>query len=280
MALLVTPESLNGTSPTLDSNTTVSLVPPPAPYSLENLDFSVEDGVLLASALQKNKSGLTKLENEECIRTYGHEFVTRFLNVLLVTNDSQTALDPVLGGYEYHPAPSSDDDSQVLNLGWLCNEQYGCNIRNRTRHASTWDYELSNNRSARVSYCLAQPVNPRCKVEILPEVLAVVIACNVMKVICFASLLMKRNFKPLMILGDAIASFMADPDPTALSSGPLSAESVRKAFLAEPLRFSVQHNSRRWNRSQDFRRVTHWHATRRYWASAVGHKRWASTIIG
>lgn len=275
MVLVVAPEFLDGTTPEVDANSVLRASPSP-------MDNVTE----ISSALQSNLSSLTRLENAECIRTYGTDFITNFLSVLLVTNGSHTQSGSILG-YEDYPAPTSSSNrgGYILKLVWICNNESTCNIPDKISQASTWEYTLMNKdyvkkEQTSVTYCLAQPVHPRCTVEILPQVLIIVIVCNIIKAVCFTTLLTKRNFTPLVILGDAIASFMTDPDPIAVSSGPLSAESVRKAYIAEPLRFSTRRQSLRWQQNGPPRRATQWHATRRRWASAVGPKRWAFTVLG
>lgn len=281
MVLLVGPNFLDGTTAAVDKDSVLPVIGHNVQGSSIHEFLPIANVSEIASALQSNRSSLKRLENAECIRTYGTEFVTNFLNVLLVTNGSHSQTDSILAGYEYHPAPTSSGDStsDILNLDWICNG-LDCNIRTKISQASTWDYTLNNTERTRVSYCLAQPVQPQCTVEILPQVLIIVIVCNVLKAICFTTLLIKRNFTPLIILGDAIASFMTDPDPTVLGSGPLSAESIRKLYIADPFLFSTQRQSLRRQQNRPPRRVTQWHATRRRYASAVGPKRWVCTILG
>ena len=282
MVLLVAPDFLDGNIPVIDADDVLPVIGLNVTGSSIVQSIPVINASEIASALQSNLSSLTRLENAECIRTYGTDFITNFLNVLLVTNGSYTLAGSILAGYEYHPAPTRSDSSvnNILKLDWICNGLSNCDVPNQISQASTWSYNLKNKESTHVSYCLAQPVHPKCTVEILPQVLIIVIVCNILKAICFLTLLMKRKFTPLIILGDAIASFMTDPDPTVHSCGPLSAESVRKAYIAEPLRFSAQRRSQRWQQNRPPRRVTQWHATRRRWASAVGPKRWTFTVLG
>ena len=294
VVLLVAPDFLDGATPTATSINGV-MQPPgkPSTNQLYNLlqDLSMEYGLELASTLQSNLSSLTRLENDECIRTYGTDYTTNFLNLLVVSKHTlKSSPDPILAGYEYFSAPSSldggdafnvDQDESYLNHAWICSGQPNCNIQSQIRTASTWNITFGNDtQTARISHCLAQPVNAQCTVSVLPPVLAIVIVCNVLKAVCFTALLTKRNFIPLIILGDAIASFMTDPDHSSLSSGPLSAETVRKAYFANPLRYSTQHQGRRWKEYRAPQRSTPWHPARRYWASAVGPKRWTITFIG
>ena len=284
MSFLVTQDFLDGAAVAV--NNTLPAIGftnrlPNGPFEPPNL---VPTGLEIASALQSNIPSLRRLENTDCIRTYGTDFVTNYLNVLVITNNPHSQAGSVLAVYEYHAAPASYDVSMdILNHNWICGIQSSaqvCDVPSKLSQASTWYFNVTGEGRNYVSYCLAQPVEPECTVEILLPALIIVILFNIIKAICFTTLLLKRTFTPLMILGDAIASFMTDPDPTALNYGPLSAESVRKAYIADPLRFSTQHRNRRWQQSRPLPRVTQWHAGRRRWASAIGPKRWGSAVVG
>ena len=307
LALIVSPEFVNGDSLTLTNGSSdfgtryenggATLLAQSTFTGVDSLgtpDLDLQDVFGIAERLQSNLSSLTRLAREDCIQAYDEDFVTDFLNVVLVTDDSSYDSakakgfeGPLLAAYEYHPAPnhSFSGDQSILEVNWLCNGLEECNIGPHGRGGDQWSFTLASNDSqvnqtVQISYCLAEPVQPRCTVEILPEVLIVVIVCNAFKAIAFTVLLTKRNFTPLIILGDAIASFMSDPDPTALSSGPLSSQTVRKAYMVDPLRFSTQHQRKHWQQDRLTRRVTPWNDARRTWASAVGRRRWLATIFG
>ena len=179
IALLVTPSFLTGATPAGPSDYgNVSLPNDPEPVIYENgtlpaLGQFVQDSSIRASitpnladrdvfdvvmGLQRNLSTLTRLENADCIQAYGTEFVTDFLNVLLVTNGTHNASSgSIVAAYEYHPAPNGTSDDDILDLSWLCDGRR-CNIKDQLELASTWDYTLWDHETARISYCLAQPV--------------------------------------------------------------------------------------------------------------------------
>ncbi|KIK55861.1 hypothetical protein GYMLUDRAFT_133161, partial [Collybiopsis luxurians FD-317 M1] len=64
-----------------------------------------------------------------------------------------------------------------------------------------------------VNYCISHPVVPRCQLEFNLPLLVIVIVFNIVKVICMALATGRNNDKPLVTIGDAIASFIDDPDP-------------------------------------------------------------------
>ncbi|MCJ1380560.1 hypothetical protein MMC17_003668 [Xylographa soralifera] len=294
MVLLVTPDFLNGATPSLGPHDSLPIIGASASGASIEETISAANATQVAAALQSNISSLKRLENADCIQTYGTDFVTKSLNVLLVTNGTHLQAGSILAGYQYYAAPKSPSVEvvDILNMSWICHGLQGCSIPSQVSEASTWNFTVWGNdtvsgngtvlghETTRVSYCLSQPVLPQCIVEVFPQVLIIVIVCNILEAICFVTLLAKRDFTPLIVLGDAIASFMTDPDPTTLSSGPISAEYVRKAYLGDPLRFSTQHQNWQWRQNRPLRRTVQWHANRRRWALAVGPKRWSYTVLG
>ncbi|MCJ1434859.1 hypothetical protein MMC27_004229 [Xylographa pallens] len=282
MVFLVTPDFVNGATPSIGPYDYLPEIGENVVGANIEAYIDTAEVIQLTTALQSNISSLTRLENADCIRTYGTDFVTDFLNVLLVTNGTHLESGSILAAYQYYAASGNldVDVEDILNINWICNGLQVCSIPSQLSQASTWNFTVAVDiETTRVSYCLAQPVLPQCTVEILPQVLVIVIVCNILQAICFVTLLTKRDFTPLIVLGDALASFMTDPDPTTLSSGPISAEYVRKAYILDPLRFSTQHQTRQWRQKRPLRRTVQWYAGRRRWASAVGPKRWTYTVL-
>lgn len=65
----------------------------------------------------------------------------------------------------------------------------------------------------RVSCCLADPQPARCTVRFSTTVLLIVVLCNAMKVASMLYVILRAQHKPPVTMGDAIASFLACPDP-------------------------------------------------------------------
>ena len=77
-----------------------------------------------------------------------------------------------------------------------------------------------------IDHCLAESAVGHCRIEINQTVLAVVLICNTIKVLCLLSTLLIVDFLPLITVGDAIASFLAIPDQTSLGDGTISERDV------------------------------------------------------
>ncbi|KAL4924604.1 uncharacterized protein BDV17DRAFT_295240 [Aspergillus undulatus] len=69
-----------------------------------------------------------------------------------------------------------------------------------------------------VDHCLTVPIDETCQLFFSPPICLVVIACNLVKLIC--SLLTAKDYREdiFLTIGDAIASFLGRPDPTTESS--------------------------------------------------------------
>lgn len=232
--------------------------------------------------LQNEVSGLTRLENADCIRAFGTTtIVTKWRNVLLVSDFEQP--DQSLIQFYSHVIQEGYDD-----LDWVCNgtavDRVKCDTASLILDASTWtlngsqhcvenyteiyDYGTYNHTysslrtcedplpfTANVKYCLAQTAEPECTVAISTPLLSVVIVCNVLKIVCMLLTLVHTHFSPLATVGDAIASFMRYPDKTTELRGPLSALDVRRGLWEETEKMSQKRekkgkprpiNNRQW----------------------------------
>jgi len=84
-----------------------------------------------------------------------------------------------------------------------------------------------------VSYCLAEPVEGRCRIGISNTVLLIVTLCVLIKAIqCFIvlrKLVLTHGAHPLITLGDAIESLLRNPDPVTEDMCTLSRDDVVQA---------------------------------------------------
>ncbi|KAH7309646.1 hypothetical protein B0I35DRAFT_359414 [Stachybotrys elegans] len=64
-----------------------------------------------------------------------------------------------------------------------------------------------------LEYCLAQQLDPVCKLGLSNELLLIVLICVIIKALaCIGILVTAKGQDPFVVPGDAIASFIADPD--------------------------------------------------------------------
>ena len=160
----------------------------------------------------RNATEWQKLDNRDCIKAYGQDFVSAHGDLLLVlpTTDATGILFPV-----------TEIQSDISGYyDWMCGDQPGCSTDAILREAALSSYFepviLSNGSNLQfnhsIQYCLSQPVEQQCQVQISLIILGVVVACNATKALCMLFTFRCQKSQPLVTLGDAIESFVKDPD--------------------------------------------------------------------
>ncbi|KAI1778056.1 hypothetical protein F4818DRAFT_438233 [Hypoxylon cercidicola] len=84
-----------------------------------------------------------------------------------------------------------------------------------------------------VQYCLARPSAPQtCSVNLSGSILGIAVLLNLATVIGMAIILARSTFEPLVTLGDAIRSFLRNPDSTTANACLLTKPDVRRGSWA------------------------------------------------
>jgi hypothetical protein len=235
------------------------------------------------SELQRNAGNLQRLESSACMRAYGQSmYENKWRNFLVVTNTS-TFSDGLLTVFEHSVASTTNDVNWMCLGPWPANIQGdgSCNI-NRLA-ASDWvlynisaggTYNLTTGSAhpvnVTVAYCLAEEqFSGHCSIVVSPALLAVVVICNAVKLASILLTLRLANFEPLASVGDAIKSFLNEPDMASVGKGALSATEVWAGLTN---RLNTEPLSWRWE-PQTFRRKAH------FWGAAAGLQRWIWFII-
>ena len=282
LAVRVNPEFLDGDSWNLTLPMISSLeVPLKIVDRKRNLTYScVVDKV---KVLQSHIEDLTRFEGTTCNQIFNSTLLSSWGNVLVVSNVSGAAVPSSFRSFDLHlthlpslitvcPATPNCLPSTPQNLAI---DYYGCPVgpvelsegsillRNRTGTyciASCPTGQACLNQgsvlqaSETVDYCLAEAIEPLCKVYISPSLLFAVLVCNFIKVVCLILTLNVNGFNPLVTVGDAIASFIRDPDKSTNNYGALASEEVQREeaqrmHFSEPL--SIKTTPRSWDpRSQ------------------------------
>ena len=209
-------------------------------WSVSPID-DVWQSIHTLAQLESNK-GLTRLENDECIRAYGagsSGIQSAWGNLFLVTAVNHT--EPMIS-YFYH-APLARDMNWIHTLkDW--------NLQESIREAGNWSVPYYPN--APIEYCLAEPLTPHCTIRISATLLLIVTGCNAIKIVCLVTALFARNFEPMATAGDAIASFLDDPELSPEEKGLLSFRDVDgwrgkdPVFIAGNLVTPFRRRPRRW----------------------------------
>jgi hypothetical protein len=179
-------------------------------------------------ALQQKAAGseLVRLSASACIDQFGGDFENEYSAVLLISN---------------------------LNSPSLIQTARGAKITKIT--------ELVPDGST-IEHCLAQPAPaPTCEVNLNASLLGSVALLNSIAVVATAAILFKRpsSFRPLVTLGDAIASFLEEPDSTTQGACLLSKTDIWQG---------------RWRLAE----AKYWVPKNHYWLRSVSYPRWIATF--
>ncbi|KAK4900112.1 hypothetical protein LTR27_002875 [Elasticomyces elasticus] len=134
--------------------------------------------------------------------------------------------------------------AEIFDLAWPCGNITGCDTNSLLAASESWtiskvpgsprsdhnsiSYNLVDGSDdtaitydALIKYCLAETFPAHCAVHISSKLLIAVIVCNVLKIACMLATLCARRFRPLVNIGDAVASFLERPDPKTSKNGAL-----------------------------------------------------------
>ena len=107
-----------------------------------------------------------------------------------------------------------------------------------------------------IAYCLSERLAGRCELQFSVVIMAVVVACNAIKIMAVLAMLLGIKSTSLVTLGDAMSSFLQKPDKH--TDGMCMASK------------STTHG-RGWDVSSPAR---HWRARRHFWLAAVSKSSW------
>ncbi|KAL8645139.1 MAG: hypothetical protein Q9226_007434 [Calogaya cf. arnoldii] len=200
---------------------------PPYPHSR-----LVEFGQKLLTDFN-NTSLWQRMEKKECIRKYGRQFISTqgdFLAVSHALNDSfsikfiKTAYPKTAngGGPSYnwmcdlYPEAKHGTNNEQCRLDVLLSPPYAEKwaIRSNRLNDLGPKYIHYGWQGDPVDYCLSRRVEEHCRLQFSLALLAVVIISNFIKATCMILMVYRHDATPLITLGDAIASFLDDPDTT------------------------------------------------------------------
>ena len=141
----------------------------------------------------RNSTSLIRLEFPECQKAYGNTpLISTWSDALAVATTTSTN-DSLLG---------------VLTADF-CAGVHQINCKGTTME---FDSFLGDKEPAwSVSYCLGTKAHQHCKEGFTVGLMIGVIACNFIKVICMGCIVFRLDPRPLVTLGDALASFLDSP---------------------------------------------------------------------
>ncbi|ODM15442.1 hypothetical protein SI65_09045 [Aspergillus cristatus] len=215
------------------------------------------------------KGQIDRLDNKDCISAYATSLQSKHGSLLIQTDDfNSTTLDigflttNDVGAY----APQKDPYS------WICDYYnhaekvydtayaiYLCSsiLSDILSDPGSWSVTYTNSSYSdqvpryTVNSCWSERLPDVCKVEYSLVWTVIVIACNVAKagILCGISFSLKDM--PILTTGDAVVSFLRDPDPTTKGECLLSGKSadrdiVETTFSKRPRRWASAVSKSRW----------------------------------
>lgn len=176
------------------------------------------------TALQENHTKLQNLSNDACLKAYRNELVPDRLDVLAISsafnpNTSLLSYSPNNVGYgQYTLSPTDLSGTGVsASYAWTCVQA----TREDGYHFPHYHCASPVNWTVLdfpIEYCLSQPAESSCKLQFSLIIMVIVILCNFSKTLCMILTIWKPSSVPLLTLGDAIASFLDQPDPNTANN--------------------------------------------------------------
>lgn len=197
---------------------------------------------------------LANLTVPECVHVLTGAFNSEYQSLLLVLQD-----------YD-------DDDDNINTLVATARAGLGesaQDVADISNSSATSSSETILVNGAPVQYCLGQAATAAqatCTVQLNGVLLAVVLGLHLITLLgTAASLLLARFDNPLVTLGDALASFLRDPDPTTRHNGLLTKENLRTNMGGWGFtegKYWVPQRDHRWFRSAS---LTQWLVAGIWW---------------
>ena len=239
-----------GSSALLDGNGVNWSMPVPKFKSFEGDDDTQSTEILHLDHV-RNVSTWYNLSNDACIQAYFNDYMVGHGDVIAMTSNLNATV----------PLLFVQQDS--VSTTWMCSAfpDSTCDV-NQLQAASSWTlddtaylgYNNTYNQQYKVVYCLSQPVQGQCNVQLSLMIIAVVMICNAIKLCCMLVILWKKQSTPLVTIGDAIESFMLERDST-----------TRDMCWANKRTFTNQ----RWEQS-----ARPWLKQQHFWFASASARRW------
>ena len=222
-------------------------------------DYSAQSAEILYLNQFRNVSTWNRLDNDACIQAYFKSYIVGYGDVIAMTSKLNATVPLLLARQD-----SKFSTSGITTQDWMCSAipYLTCDVNQLRAKASSWtlndtvylSYDNLYSQQYQVEYCLSQPVQEKCKVQLSLVIIAVVIICNGIKLCCMLVIIWKKQSTPLVTIGDAIESFMLERDPT-----------TRDMCWANKKTFTSQH----WEPS-----ARPWLRQRHFWFASASVRRW------
>ncbi|KAF1931586.1 uncharacterized protein M421DRAFT_55896 [Didymella exigua CBS 183.55] len=180
--------------------------------------------------------GKEQFHPSECIRYYTEGFTSSYSDIVVVSNASQPD-SPVL--WTRYPQRILTQDKKTTNhdsYHWVCHDiiknssQEVCSRKKALDSLKTKPWTVYGHP---VHHCLVRTAPDRCRLQYNVWIMGAVVVFSTIKVLAIAALVFTHpDGTFLRTIGDAIASFLENPDPTTENMCLVSSTQVRKHGFA------------------------------------------------
>ena len=217
----------------------------------------------LLDFIQKaQQNELERLDPVACIKAYSPLFLSERTNLGLIIDANVTDNPTSLGGSGYlctdpkYDGTSCDSGTMIRDIN--SGEAW------RFVHYSSGAIDIDGT----VEYCLSQKVQEHCRLQFSIIIMVIVIIANFLKLLCMVYTIRSHHVPTLVTMGDAVSSFLQDPDPTTIGYCTLSKRDVDK--------------DRQWSKrvsGGNYQAVPSqprpWIVKRHFWFSGASKTRWS-----
>lgn len=255
--------------------------------SLKNNTFDSVDNEVAQNMHKLAKTGkLYSLAPSDCIAVYAKLFQSERGNLLLVSNDDPAMLRdfsaiPTNATVSHHNYVYADRSLSCPpdNFAWICGlnpcDEY--NNEHQRYCSDRWtDVDATNWTpfGYKVDICLSDMPPEHCKLQFSLHIAILVILLNLVKALAMAYTAFGITENPLMTVGDAVASYIERPDPSAADSCLLEKVDIQAEQMGHwstiPRHFSFMRM--RWIQPKKY------DAKPKRWYRAVSYKRWITCL--
>lgn len=178
--------------------------------------------LLLDNSVPGPETAYVSLSWEDCENTYQRPFVFDHGDVVFVTPDTLN---------DQNSTTSNSSTSHLYQSRYFPLQTGPLWGSNKT--LSNLQVSLLNNITSKyhnVTSCYSETATAHCKLKFNIPIIVIVIICNISIAVCMLITAWNTKDSPLVTLGDAIASFLEDPDPTTRGMCLVSKEAIQKAW--------------------------------------------------
>lgn len=165
-----------------------------------------------------NETALTRLGPSDCIEQYANFLQNQFSNVIAVSRNASIGSQTLLDVYTNYELTDSWDPMHwacVDNPNVTCDDLVAALNDNKTlRNASNPPPHWTIDGNWVIDYCLASIATETCKLKMSLNIVAFVIISTTVKLVAIIVTLSTLEIDRFITIGDAVASFLENPDPT------------------------------------------------------------------